>query len=70
VALIVGALFSFGAFIGQLWNAALQRERELLDRIFGSSMTAKLRELGKECIDLEERIERLRQSVNNSDANN
>ena len=60
VALVVGALFSFGAFIAQLWNVAQQREYEVLNNIFGRSKTAHLRELGEKCIELEERIERLR----------
>lgn len=35
IALIVGGLFSFGAFVAQLWTVAVQRGHETLDRAIG-----------------------------------
>jgi hypothetical protein len=34
VSLIVGSLFSFGAFVAQFWSAAMQREAQAIDRAF------------------------------------
>jgi hypothetical protein len=34
ISLIVGGLFSFGAFVAQFWSAAMQRETQAIDRAF------------------------------------
>lgn len=46
VALIVGALFSFGAFVSQVWAVVAQHDRELLDQLAPDPQLEKLRDLG------------------------
>jgi hypothetical protein len=47
VALIVGALFSFGAFVSQFWAVVTQRRWEILDQVAPNPQRAKLRLLGE-----------------------
>jgi hypothetical protein len=37
IALVVGSLFSFGAFVAQFWSAAMQREADAIDRAFDAA---------------------------------
>lgn len=60
VSLIVGGLFSFGAFVGQFWSAAMQREAQAIDRAFDEGSQdiryADLRRLAKTFWELSERV--------------
>jgi hypothetical protein len=62
LALVVGALFSFGAFVAQFWAVTHQRESETVDRAYGGDdeITVNLKRLVKKRAELVDRIERLR----------
>jgi hypothetical protein len=60
ISLVVGALFSFGAFVAQMWTLAVQAEREVAVRVFGQAETVTLRRLGKRRAELIDRIARIR----------
>jgi hypothetical protein len=47
IALVVGALFSFGAFLTEVWSQTVDGEQEALDAIFGEERRDKLRRLQK-----------------------
>ena len=71
VALIVGGLFSFGAFVAQIWSAAVQREAEAFDRAFDEGdhdiRRTDLRRLAKAWWELSERVtEEARPSVHDT----
>jgi len=57
VALVVGAVFGFGAFIAQFWAVAAQREFAVRDEVFGS--LEDLKGLNEKRLALAERIELL-----------
>jgi hypothetical protein len=67
VALVVGAIFSFGAFVAQFWAVASQREFETRSAVFGEIDELKAR-YNKEVIPLAERIQAL-ESEEKSDFN-
>jgi fatty acid desaturase len=56
VALIVGALFSFGAFVSQFWAVVAQQEHELIKELEGDDRLARLRELRKKQVELSGRL--------------
>ena len=60
VSLIVGSLFSFGAFVAQFWSAAMQREAQAIDRAFDEGNQdiryTDLRRLAKAFWELSERV--------------
>ena len=60
VSLIVGGLFSFGAFVAQFWSAAQQREAQAIDRAFDEGNQdiryTDLRRLAKAFWELSERV--------------
>jgi hypothetical protein len=60
VALVVGGLFSFGAFVVQFWAIAVQRENEITERAIGNlyeeESYEEIRRLLKEYRDLNERL--------------
>jgi hypothetical protein len=62
VALIVGGLFSFGAFVSQFWAIQVEREREVFDRAFDVTYKdiryKEFQRLGKRVWELSEEIER------------
>lgn len=66
VALVVGALFSFGAFVAQMWAVVYQRERETLRQVYGDEMTADLKRLIDKRAKLVDRIEGLRHPHQNN----
>jgi len=66
--LIVGSLFSFGAFVAQLWTMMRQRWQELLDRLLGDAEYANLERLARTRRDLLDRIEKLQGSVSGNEA--
>lgn len=62
VALLVGSLFSEGAFVGQLWVIAHQSGSEVYDRLWGEETIEHLKHLKSTIGDLSERIDRYRQA--------
>lgn len=60
VSLLVGGLFSFGAFVAQFWSAAMQREAQAIDRAFDEGSRdiryTDLRRLAKAFWELSERV--------------
>lgn len=67
-ALLVGSLFSEGAFIGQLWVAAFQSGYTIYDRLWGDEVHAHLKQLQERITDLSKRIDELRQESEGADA--
>jgi len=67
VALVVGAIFSFGAFIAQFWAVASQREFETRTEVFGEIDELKAR-FKQEVVPLAERVRAL-ESQQKSDLN-
>jgi hypothetical protein len=61
-ALIVGALFSFGAFVAQFWVAAFQREHDMIERVFSETRYEGLQQLSAKVALLSQRIDQLRVS--------
>lgn len=61
ISLIVGSLFSFGAFVAQFWSAAMQREADAIDRAFDAANEdiryTDLRRLAKAYWELSERAD-------------
>lgn len=62
VALLVGSLFSEGAFAGQLWVTAHQSGSEIYDRLWGEETIEHLKHLKSTIGDLSERIDRYREA--------
>ena len=62
IALIVGGLFSFGAFVAQFWAIQVEKEREVFNRAFDTTYKdiryKEFQRLGKRVWDLSEEIER------------
>jgi hypothetical protein len=62
IALIVGSLFSFGAFVAQFWAIQVEKEREVFNRAFDTTCKdiryKEFQRLGKRVWDLSEEIER------------
>lgn len=60
VSLVVGGLFSFGAFVAQVWSVAAQREAQAIDRAFDEGSQdirqTDLRRLAKAWWELSERV--------------
>jgi hypothetical protein len=61
ISLVVGSLFSFGAFVAQFWSAAMQREADAIDRAFDAANEdiryTDLRRLAKAFWELSERAD-------------
>jgi hypothetical protein len=72
IALVVGALFSFGTFMAQWWDHAWQRQNVTIDRAFNSGYDdkryAKLQRLAKEYLELYEKLEGLHDDVSGHDS--
>ena len=62
ISLVVGSLFSFGAFVAQFWSAAMQREADAIDRAFDAANQdiryTDLRRLAKDFWELSERADK------------
>jgi len=62
ISLVVGSLFSFGAFVAQFWSAAMQREADAIDRAFDAANKdiryTDLRRLAKAFWELSERADK------------
>ena len=62
ISLVVGSLFSFGAFVAQFWSAAMQREADAVDRAFDAAdqdiRYTDLRRLAKDFWELSERADK------------
>jgi len=60
IALIVGGLFSFGAFVAQFWAIQVERENEVFNRAFDSTYKdiryKEFQRLGKRVWELSEKI--------------
>jgi len=67
VALIVGVLFSFGAFITQFWAVATQAEHELSSRIHDEGRLSKLQHLASKRAKLMRDIDKLIQTYTTGD---
>lgn len=65
VAIVVGSLFAFGSFIAQWWTVQVQFEREITDRVYGS--TDRQRELGEQRLRVIERLGALHQPTDSTD---
>ncbi len=61
VAMIVGALFSFGTFATQFWAVQAQDEINMQRKLSGDAYQAKLKALAAKRVELFQRIENLRQ---------
>jgi hypothetical protein len=62
-ALIVGALFSFGAFVAQFWTVRVQQDIDLNRKLYQDEVgLVELKELVKKWSDLHRRIDVLEQS--------
>jgi hypothetical protein len=68
VAMVVGALFSEGAFVGQLWAYTAQSEHAMNDRLWGHEAFAHLKQLRDKINDLSKRIDRFNRRAAESDA--
>jgi len=58
IALLVGALFSFGSFLAQFWSQAMDYQREFVDKIWLEDDVELLRETLNTLTDLERQIDR------------
>ncbi len=67
VALVVGALFSEGAFVGQLWVFTAQSENAMIDRLWGHENFTHLKQLQEKVIDLSKRVDRFHRGTADSD---
>jgi hypothetical protein len=63
VALVVGSLFSEGAFIGQLWTMSYQNQHAVSSRLWGDEVFTRLTRLKTRIIDMSERIDILQQGT-------
>lgn len=65
ISLVVGGLFSFGAFMAQWWDHAWQRANNTVDRAFNSGYDdkryAELQRLAKEISEISDKLQRLPQ---------
>lgn len=61
VALIVGAVFSFGTFATQLWAVQAQDEINIQRKLSGDAYQARLKILEAERLEIYQRIENLRE---------
>jgi hypothetical protein len=66
IALLVGSLFSEGAFIGQLWTAAFQSGFTIAARLWGDEDYSYLKQQRERIADLSQRIEKLQQESQES----
>lgn len=48
IALVVGALFGFGAFIAQVWSMGMTREHDFIRRVFNEDEITELRQVAAE----------------------
>jgi hypothetical protein len=61
VALIVGSIFSIGAFVAQFWTVTVQQERSVDERIKGvDSRIVQLQETHREIIRLRDQIDQIK----------
>jgi hypothetical protein len=60
IALIVGALFSGGAVVAQIWSFSIQGELSLFEKVLGDEGTKDLENLGAKYWQLKKRIDHLR----------
>jgi len=64
LALIVGGLFAFGAFVAQFWAIQVEKEREVFNRAFDATCKdiryKEFQRLGKKIWELSEKAERLK----------
>ena len=60
IALVVGSLFTFGAFVSQFWVAVYTREVEWSNRVHSEADVEKLQHLDQERSELRKRLEGLR----------
>jgi len=58
VALLVGALFSEGAFMGQLWTITVQNRYIAFDRLWGGESFTRMEQLKEKVTDLSERVDK------------
>ena len=61
IALIVGALFSFGAFVSQFWTVVTQLQQEKFDQLGVRSGLDKLEEIAARRAELSKRLDELDQ---------
>jgi hypothetical protein len=59
IALLVGALFSEGAFLGQAWTITAQSEYAMSERLWGDEFYTHLMQLKEKIIALSDRVEDL-----------
>jgi hypothetical protein len=58
-ALVVGAIFAIGSFVGQWWALQIERERSLHDAVFGEEEADHLRRLQRRRDKIIAQIERI-----------
>ena len=63
VALIVGAIFSFGALIAQVWSVSVQNASNLVAQAFGNIRNERLETLGERYTELAKRVDELRKMI-------
>ena len=67
VALIVGSIFSIGAFVAQFWMVTVQQERSVDERIKGvDSRIVQLQETHREIIRLRDQIDQIKNMSSDS----
>jgi hypothetical protein len=59
VALLVGALFSFGSFLSQFWSQAMDNEREFLHKVWYEDDVQALRDTLNALAELDRRIDQM-----------
>jgi hypothetical protein len=59
IALIVGAIFSYGSFLSQFWTVLVQNERDIRERIVGNSEVTDVQRLLRDRDTLLNQISRL-----------
>jgi hypothetical protein len=65
IALLVGALFSFGSFLAQFWSQAMDRQREFVEKVWHEDDIRRMRETLNALTELDQQISRrLRTSRN------
>ena len=63
VAMLVGALFSEGAFVGQLWTITAQNNYMVYYRLWGEERFARLEDLKERMANLSDQVDRVREEA-------
>jgi len=64
IALVVGSLFGMGSFVSQVWSQAMNKERDLHNKLWQEEQMEFVRELMTEVNDIDERLAKLNETRN------